>query len=77
MRRYRPPKLIAPVTVLQTVFTTQISGPGLGWDRHVSGAVATRPIPGDHETIFKEPNVHVLATVLADELDKLDGHPHA
>jgi amino acid adenylation domain-containing protein len=75
MRRYRPPKLAAPVTVLHTAFSTLIGGgPELGWDRHIAGPVATRSIPGDHQTIFREPDVHALASVIADELDKLGKH---
>jgi amino acid adenylation domain-containing protein len=72
MRQYRPPKLAAPVTVLHTEESqTLMDGPELGWDRYVAGPVATRSIPGDHESIFRVPNVHALAAVLADELDKL------
>lgn len=72
MRRYHPPKLDAPVTVLHTPLSARMLGsPALGWDRHVAGALATRPIPGDHQTIFSEPDVHALAAMLADELDAL------
>jgi thioesterase domain-containing protein len=73
MRRYHPPKLAAPVTVLHTPLSTeQMGGPDLGWDRHVlAGSLATRPIPGEHQYIFTEPDVHALASAIADELDKL------
>ena len=74
MRRYHPPKLAAPVTVLHTAFSSLVGGPELGWDRHVAGPVATRSIPGDHQSLFQEPDVHALAAVLADELDKLGEH---
>src|SRR5207247_1990703 len=73
MHRYRPSELAAAVTVLHTALSqTQMGGPGLGWDRHVAGPVATRSIPGDHESIFREPDVRALAGVLAEELDKLN-----
>lgn len=70
--RYRPAKLVAPVTVLHTAQTFAGARDGtLGWDRHVDGPVATRRIPGDHVSIFKEPDVRGLAAAIADELGVL------
>ena len=71
MRRYRPRKLAAPVTVLHTPLSTTLGGRDLGWARHVTGPLRTRPIPGEHQYIFTEPAVHGLATALADELERL------
>lgn len=76
MRRYHPPKLAAPVTVLHTAFSSRIASPDLGWARHVAGPVTLRSVPGDHELLFSEPDVHALAAVIADELAKLGGHSH-
>jgi thioesterase domain-containing protein len=74
MRRYRPRKLAAPVTVLHTTNSAiRMGSPALGWARHVSGPIATRPSPGDHLSILSAPDVHVLAAVLAEELGRLDG----
>jgi thioesterase domain-containing protein len=71
-RRYRPPKLAAPATVLHTALSqTLVGGPELGWNRHVVGQVATRSIPGDHLSIFNRSDVYALAVVLAGELDQL------
>lgn len=74
MRRYRPAKLAAPVTVLHTAAAEKLmGGPALGWTGHVTGPLATRLIAGDHLSIFNAPDVHLLAAVLAEELGRLDG----
>ncbi len=71
-RRYHPAKLAAPVTVVHTPPTQKESGgPELGWGRHVAGPIVTRSIPGEHLSMFREPDVHRLAAVIADELDRL------
>jgi amino acid adenylation domain-containing protein len=76
MRRYRPSKLAAPVTVLHTKHGERLMGsPALGWSRHVSGPLSTRLVAGDHLSIFNAPDVHVLAAALAEELGRLDGAP--
>jgi amino acid adenylation domain-containing protein len=74
--RYRPARLAAPVTIFHTP-ATRAAGPNaaLGWDRHVEGRVTARPIPGDHVSIFKEPDVHDLAAAIGDELRALDEYP--
>ncbi|HEY2778363.1 MAG TPA: amino acid adenylation domain-containing protein [Gaiellaceae bacterium] len=70
--RYRPTKLASPVTVLYTAETLAgARNATLGWDRHVAGAIATRVIPGDHVSIFNEPDVRGLAAAIRDELDAL------
>jgi amino acid adenylation domain-containing protein len=71
MRRYHPAALDAPVTVLHTPHSTTQGGADLGWARHVSGGLSTRPIPGDHQYIFTEPAVQSLAAALAEELERL------
>lgn len=70
--RYRPVRLAAPVAVLHTADTLAGARNGtLGWDRHVDGTITTRAIPGDHVSIFNEPDVHGLAAAIADELGAL------
>ncbi len=71
MRRYHPGKLSAPVTILHTATSTLMCGPELGWRGHVSDPVVIRSIPGKHQSIFTEPDVHTLAAMLADELERL------
>ena len=72
-RRYRPPKLAAPVTVLHTPRSEILMGGAeLGWGRYVAGPITTRTIPGTHASIFSAPEVNDLAAGLADELANLD-----
>jgi thioesterase domain-containing protein/acyl carrier protein len=71
MRLYHPEPLAAPVTVLHTPLSTTQGGADLGWARHVTGRLSTRPIPGEHQFIFTEPAVQALAAALAEELEGL------
>lgn len=71
MRRYHPGALAAAVTVLHTPLSTTQGGADLGWARHVTGRLSTRPIPGEHQYIFTEPAVKALAEALAEELEQL------
>ena len=67
VRRYHPPRLAAPVMVMSTHDSeVQLGGRDLGWGRHVKGPLLTRRLPGDHETIFTEPDVLALAAALSD-----------
>jgi thioesterase domain-containing protein len=67
VRRYHPPRLAAPVMVMRTHDSeVQLGGRDLGWGRHVKGPLLTRRLPGDHETIFTEPDVLALAAALSD-----------
>ena len=71
--RYRPARLAAPVAVLHTDQTVAgARNETLGWDRHVDGPVATHAIPGDHVSMFIEPDVHALAAAIAHELRAVD-----
>lgn len=42
----------------------------LGWKDHVTGQIHTYCIPGDHNTIFKEPNVKILAETVQKVMDE-------
>ena len=73
VRRYHPPTLTAPVTVMSTHESeVQLGGCDLGWSRHVGGPVRTCRLPGDHETIFTEPDVRALAAALSDAFTALN-----
>lgn len=41
-----------------------VMDPTLGWGRYAAGGVAVNVMPGTHEKMLEEPNVHVLATEL-------------
>ena len=72
-RLYRPRKLDAPLTVLNTAASRTAAGSSeLGWGRHASGPVAARAIPGEHESIFNEPHVQALTSTIARELAALE-----
>jgi amino acid adenylation domain-containing protein len=67
MRRYHPPRLAAPVTVISTPLSELHMGScELGWRRHVDGSLTTRRLPGGHNMIFAEPDVQALAAALSD-----------
>jgi amino acid adenylation domain-containing protein len=68
---YRP----APYAGPAQVFFAQVQDEGvvrddtLGWSAHVDGKIDLFEIPGDHETIFKEPNVKTLAETVQAAMD--------
>lgn len=67
VRRYHPPRLSAPLMVMSTHDSErQLGGCDLGWRRYVDRPPLTRRLPGDHETIFSEPDVLALAAALSD-----------
>ncbi|MEI8238186.1 MAG: amino acid adenylation domain-containing protein [Actinomycetota bacterium] len=69
---YAPAKYAGPVTVLHATMQApgSVADPTLGWAEHVTGAIDLHEIPGDHETIFREPNVGVMAETLQRCIDE-------
>ncbi len=63
---YEPIPYSGPIVVLRA--SEQIrratEDSTLGWGHHVRGKITDHIIPGDHETIFFEPNVQVMAQTL-------------
>jgi amino acid adenylation domain-containing protein len=51
-----------------------VAGRQPGWGRLPAGGVAIRIVPGQHESILKEPHVRVLAGRLQEALDECGGH---
>jgi hypothetical protein len=47
-----------------------VPDPTLGWGEHVTGTISLGEIPGDHETIFHEPNLGVMAETLQQRIDE-------
>jgi thioesterase domain-containing protein len=47
--------------------------PSYGWDGAARDGLTVHTVPGDHLTMFLEPNVDVLARKLAAELERVDG----
>jgi amino acid adenylation domain-containing protein len=71
--RYKP----APYDFPVHVFFAEVQGDGiekddsLGWKDHVTGQINPHCIPGDHDTIFKEPNVKTLAETVQNAMNSL------
>ncbi len=49
--------------------TTSLEQPDLGWRRVCQGPLSVVEVPGDHSSIFREPNVQVLGWKLREQLD--------
>jgi thioesterase domain-containing protein/acyl carrier protein len=69
---YSPPRYGGPVTVLHARIQAPrpVPDPTLGWGEHVTGTISLGEIPGDHETIFHEPNLGVMAETLQQRIDE-------
>lgn len=63
---YQPKPYPGPITILRASEQIRHSNPDptLGWSEFVPGKISDYVIPGDHETIFHEPNVQVMAQTL-------------
>jgi hypothetical protein len=46
----------------------RINDEALGWGQRALGGVDIEVIPGDHDSIFREPNVRVLAEKLTEHI---------
>ena len=59
---YQPLPYSGPVTVLRASEQTPGAKPDrtLGWRHYVTGTIDDFVIPGDHETVYQEPNVRLL-----------------
>jgi amino acid adenylation domain-containing protein len=60
--RYRPERCCVDITLFATTELAErfADDPTLGWQRLTSGRVDVHPIPGNHLTMLKEPNVAAL-----------------
>jgi thioesterase domain-containing protein len=70
-RDYVPRPYHGPVTLFRAREINRVyahMGPRLGWDEAVLPALEVVEIPGDHESLFREPNIGTLARLLDDLL---------
>ena len=69
--RSRPtrPEASFPILVLRPPLLSSLEDPELGWRSVCPEKLAVEEVPGDHSTIFKEPNVRSLAHSLRRHLD--------
>jgi len=70
--KYKMDKITHPLVLFKSqellpVFKT-IDSPNNHWDKYVINPVNVHVVPGNHETMFQSPNVHVLASKLRDSL---------
>jgi thioesterase domain-containing protein len=70
LREYTPQPYPGPVTLFRarTRPLFRLYGRDLGWKALAGGGLEVVSIPGNHETILKEPHVRALAVALADRL---------
>jgi thioesterase domain-containing protein/acyl carrier protein len=68
---YEAGTIEAPVLLVQrsSGFLTDWGDPTCGWGRHAANLEIVH-VPGDHVTMFEDPNVSVLAAILKDRLQK-------
>lgn len=72
-RKYRPDPSQFPVLLLRTERTQREAGePTLGWGHYLNGSLQAAFVPGDHYTMFDEPNVTVVAQWIGTALENAD-----
>ena len=78
LREYQPRPYSGPLTLYrartQRLFCLTESD--LGWGRIVSGGIEVVQIPGNHDSIVKEPHVRLLAEALRGAIDRVAREPH-
>jgi amino acid adenylation domain-containing protein len=72
LKRYVPRLYRGRVTLFRARIQPLLGAhvPDLGWGRRAVGGVEVHVIPGDHDSIILEPDVRILATRLAEGLDR-------
>jgi acyl-CoA synthetase (AMP-forming)/AMP-acid ligase II/thioesterase domain-containing protein/acyl carrier protein len=72
LRAYTPTAYPGRVTLFQarTRPLFRLSGPDLGWSSLVEGGLEIVKVPGNHQSVIKEPHVRVLAARLKDAIRK-------
>ena len=58
-----------PVLVLRPPLTNSLEKADLGWSRACRDSLTVVEVPGDHNSIFREPNVQVLGWKLREQLE--------
>jgi thioesterase domain-containing protein len=70
LRDYQPRPYPGKVTLFRARVRPlfRLHGHDLGWSALARGGLEVVPIPGNHETILREPHVHALARALRQRL---------
>ena len=66
---YRSVPVSFPVLVLRPPASSSLEKPDLGWSRACGNSLTVVEVPGDHSSIFREPNVRVLGWKVRQQLD--------
>ena len=66
---YRSAPASFPVLVVRPPATSALEKPDLGWSRACGSSLTVMEVPGDHSSIFREPNVGVVGRKLRQQLD--------
>jgi hypothetical protein len=74
--RYTPRAYPGRVTVLRARVRRlwQVAGSGPGLRELAAGGVVVRTLPGNHDSILKEPHVRMLACYLQESLNECVAH---
>jgi len=66
---YRSTPVSFPLAVVRPAATSALEKPDLGWSRACGSSVTVVEVPGDHASIFREPNVQVVGWKVRQQLD--------
>ncbi len=66
---YRSAPVSFPVVVVRPPAASSLEKPDLGWSRACGNSLTVVEVPGDHSSIFREPNVKVLGWKVRQQLD--------
>lgn len=66
---YRSAPASFPLAVVRPPATSTLEKPDLGWSGAGSSSVTVVEVPGDHASIFREPNVQVVGWKIRQQLD--------
>ncbi len=75
VRDYTPQIYPGKITLIRSINNPQLysewydQDPQLGWGRLAGGGLEIHDVPGDHESIFREPHIQVLAEKLSNCLE--------
>jgi thioesterase domain-containing protein len=73
---YVPGPAAGPVVILASrQFYDRAGSPDLGWGPLLQPGWESYEVPGDHDSMIAEPHVHVLATKLAECLERAQAAP--
>jgi len=79
LHRYQPTAYNGPITVYRAKTRPLLHAQewDLGWGALAHGPIDVIPIPGNHDTLVREPNIQLLAGALRSAIEKLGSHEAA